>query len=59
MREAIDVALNSDPRVLNNRTGELQLVLAVKGGADVHQCQKCNKYFSSKKSCLKHLRNLK
>jgi hypothetical protein len=32
------------------------LAFAVLGGDDVHQCRKCCKYFTTLKSCLKHIR---
>ena len=32
------------------------MAFAVYGGDNVHQCRKCCKYFTTLKSCLKHIR---
>jgi len=57
-KKTFDSILGQDPRVRSGRPGNLQVVLAIKGGKDAQQCKKCRKYFTTRKAVYKHVRNI-
>ena len=57
-KETFDSILGPDPRVRSGRPGNLQVALAINGGEDAHQCKKCRRYFTTRKSVYKHVRSI-
>ena len=58
-KKTFEGILGQDPKIRSGRPGNLQVVLAINGGEDAHQCKTCRRYFTTRKSVLKHIRTIK
>ena len=59
VKQTFDGILGSEQPHLRGRSNNIQVVLAIMGGEDVHQCLRCSRYFTHRRNANKHLRDIK